>query len=61
MKKTILFMWVIWTVLTVVCVCFAIMYRGRMYTAAACVALVLELLFCGLYCAAVKRDLFRKR
>ena len=61
MKKTILFMWVIWTVLTVVCVCFAIMYRGRMYTAAACVALVLELLFYGLYCAAVKRDLFRKR
>lgn len=61
MKKTILFMWVIWTVLTVVCVCFAVMYRGRMYTEAACVTLVLELLFCGLYCAAVKRDLFRRR
>ena len=30
MKKTVLILWVVWTVLTVVCVCFAVMYRGRM-------------------------------
>lgn len=61
MKKTVLILWVVWTVLTVVCVCFAVMYRGRMYTAAACVALLQELIFCGIYCAAVKRELSRKQ
>ena len=60
MKKMIMILWVIWTVLTVVCVCFAVMYRGRLYTEAACVTLLLELVFCGLFCAAVKREMSRK-
>lgn len=61
MKKTVLILWAVWTILTVVCVCFAVMYRGRLYTAAACVTLAQELIFCGIYCAAVKRELSRKQ
>ena len=61
MKKMVLVLWAVWTVLTIVCVCFAVMYRGTVYTAAAIVTLLLELIFCGIYCAAVKRELSRKR
>ncbi len=60
MRRTVLILWIVWTILTMACACFALMFRGRLYIAAACVTLALELLLCGVYCASAKRRLNRK-
>ena len=54
MKRLVLVLWIVWTILAVVCAGFALIYRGRVYMLMACAAVLTDLLF-GLICCIVIR------
>ncbi|MBR5723545.1 MAG: hypothetical protein IKX57_07915 [Oscillospiraceae bacterium] len=61
MKNTVLILWIVWTVLTLACAGFALVFRGEMYTHLACVTLMTDILFGLLCCAVIQKENVRKK
>ena len=43
MRKTVLILWIVWTILTMACACFALMFRGRLYIGTAALRRLLRI------------------